>query len=270
MHVKHYHPEFSKMIGSTPNVADLAYARTVGGPIEDYTPKRQIQTITSPPIERKIDTTPKTSRLSLPPKLEPMVEKIPEPEKVPEIEKPKKVPEIPKIKESEIAKLLNSDPKPLVLEPKISKITNNSTNKKAPNMHFPEIREPPRISEIKETRNVFDPKPAGGGIRTLLPVIRTPQDPEKKYVPPTPPEIPDIEEPPMMPSTKSLLTKAALGKHLKRRRNNSEETTTYKKRRYTKHDYDYYPDFDQGMLKNQPLWRTQTSLSLESVKGRGK
>lgn len=30
MHVKHYHPEYTKYLDSTPNVADLAYARTVG------------------------------------------------------------------------------------------------------------------------------------------------------------------------------------------------------------------------------------------------
>ncbi|XP_050306837.1 PHD finger protein 20 isoform X2 [Anthonomus grandis grandis] len=30
MHVKHYHPEYTKYLESTPNVADLAYARTVG------------------------------------------------------------------------------------------------------------------------------------------------------------------------------------------------------------------------------------------------
>ncbi|XP_972506.2 PHD finger protein 20 isoform X1 [Tribolium castaneum] len=30
MHVKHYHPEYMKFLDSTPNVADLAYARTVG------------------------------------------------------------------------------------------------------------------------------------------------------------------------------------------------------------------------------------------------
>lgn len=30
MHVKHYHSEYTKYLESTPNVADLAYARTVG------------------------------------------------------------------------------------------------------------------------------------------------------------------------------------------------------------------------------------------------
>ena len=30
MHMKHYHPEFSKYLDYTPSVTDLAYARTVG------------------------------------------------------------------------------------------------------------------------------------------------------------------------------------------------------------------------------------------------
>lgn len=40
MHIKHYHPEYSKFLGSTPNVADLAYARTIGEPLEDIIPKK--------------------------------------------------------------------------------------------------------------------------------------------------------------------------------------------------------------------------------------
>lgn len=39
MHVKHYHPEYVKYLGSTPNVADLAYARTIGESHIDATPK---------------------------------------------------------------------------------------------------------------------------------------------------------------------------------------------------------------------------------------
>ncbi|XP_023708099.1 uncharacterized protein LOC111864808 isoform X3 [Cryptotermes secundus] len=39
MHLKHYHPEYNKFMGSTPNVADLAYARTVGESIDDLIPK---------------------------------------------------------------------------------------------------------------------------------------------------------------------------------------------------------------------------------------
>lgn len=40
MHIKHYHPEYSKFLGSTPNVADLAYARTIGESIEDCLPRK--------------------------------------------------------------------------------------------------------------------------------------------------------------------------------------------------------------------------------------
>ncbi|XP_043270444.1 PHD finger protein 20 isoform X3 [Venturia canescens] len=40
MHIKHYHPEYSKFLGSTPNVADLAYARTIGESVIDVTPKK--------------------------------------------------------------------------------------------------------------------------------------------------------------------------------------------------------------------------------------
>jgi hypothetical protein len=39
MHLKYYHPEYNKFVGSTPNVADLAYARTVGESIDDLMPK---------------------------------------------------------------------------------------------------------------------------------------------------------------------------------------------------------------------------------------
>lgn len=34
MHLKHYHPEYRNMLKSMPNVADLAYARTVGESID--------------------------------------------------------------------------------------------------------------------------------------------------------------------------------------------------------------------------------------------
>lgn len=34
MHMKHYHPEYKDVLSSTPNVADLAYARTIGENIE--------------------------------------------------------------------------------------------------------------------------------------------------------------------------------------------------------------------------------------------
>ncbi len=34
MHIKHYHSEYKNLLSSTPNVADLAYARTVGQNID--------------------------------------------------------------------------------------------------------------------------------------------------------------------------------------------------------------------------------------------
>lgn len=40
MHIKHYHPEYSKFLGSTPKVEDLAYARTIGESIDDIIPKK--------------------------------------------------------------------------------------------------------------------------------------------------------------------------------------------------------------------------------------
>lgn len=53
MHMKHYHPEFG-MFGSTPNVADLAYARTVGESLEDsfveLAPGAALDTKTTPSI----------------------------------------------------------------------------------------------------------------------------------------------------------------------------------------------------------------------------
>ncbi|XP_077264124.1 PHD finger protein MBD-R2 isoform X4 [Temnothorax americanus] len=42
MHIKHYHPEYSKFLGSTPKVEDLAYARTIGESVEDIIPKKSI------------------------------------------------------------------------------------------------------------------------------------------------------------------------------------------------------------------------------------
>lgn len=44
MHVKHYHSEYTKYLESMPNVADLAYARTVGENL-DRSPGPQKQNI---------------------------------------------------------------------------------------------------------------------------------------------------------------------------------------------------------------------------------
>ncbi|XP_071455555.1 PHD finger protein 20-like isoform X2 [Hetaerina americana] len=49
MHIKHYHPEYCKLVGSAPNVADLASARMDGGEsVFDFRPARVSRT---PPVE---------------------------------------------------------------------------------------------------------------------------------------------------------------------------------------------------------------------------
>nr|CAD7437673.1 unnamed protein product [Timema bartmani] len=50
MHLKHYHPEYNKFMGSTPNVADLAYARTIGENLEDLMPKSRFTFTTVTPF----------------------------------------------------------------------------------------------------------------------------------------------------------------------------------------------------------------------------
>ncbi|CAH0557104.1 unnamed protein product [Brassicogethes aeneus] len=79
MHVKHYHKEYTKYLDSTPNVADLAYARTVGENLEKspgppkQTPTRSAAKITTPkapkvPLETELkcqvgDSTNKDSEI---------------------------------------------------------------------------------------------------------------------------------------------------------------------------------------------------------------
>lgn len=58
MHVKHYHPKYSKFLDSTPNVADLAYARTVGesldrSPISEKSYKVTKSRISTPKIKQE-------------------------------------------------------------------------------------------------------------------------------------------------------------------------------------------------------------------------
>lgn len=66
MHIKHYHPEYSKFLGSTPKVEDLAYARTIGESIEDIIPKK------STPFLEKINKIGK--KRSLTDKLSPILQ----------------------------------------------------------------------------------------------------------------------------------------------------------------------------------------------------
>nr|CAD7397119.1 unnamed protein product [Timema poppensis] len=68
MHLKHYHPEYNKFMGSTPNVADLAYARTIGENLEDLMPKSRFTFTTVTPFatekSARIENTRKSRTLS--------------------------------------------------------------------------------------------------------------------------------------------------------------------------------------------------------------
>jgi hypothetical protein len=62
MHLKHYHPEYNKFMGSTPNVADLAYARTIGESIDDLMPKVRYSGVGSIGVSGTSSYSEKTNR----------------------------------------------------------------------------------------------------------------------------------------------------------------------------------------------------------------
>ncbi|XP_044268334.1 PHD finger protein 20 isoform X2 [Tribolium madens] len=88
MHVKHYHPEYMKFLDSTPNVADLAYARTVGESL-DKSPGSK--TPAAKPLQKS--AIPRSATKTHSPQLD--------------SDKPHS-PQSHKIKDSEIIKLLNT------------------------------------------------------------------------------------------------------------------------------------------------------------------
>ncbi|CAG9829522.1 unnamed protein product [Diabrotica balteata] len=176
MHVKHYHPEYTKFLDSTPNVADLAYARTVGENL-DRSPGPQ-----KPPLKPAIKiSTPKSSK-----QMAFGVEEIPE---VKPLVKPKLSP-ISKTKDQEIIKLLNTKPHSQS-EPDLP-LKQGPESPTVP--HFePRLRDLLTKSEtisIKE-EPIFRPlQKSKPGIKTLLPVHRPPpestivEQPPEEYRPP--------------------------------------------------------------------------------------
>lgn len=96
MHVKHYHPEYTKFLDSTPNVADLAYARTVTESLD------------------KSSTFGKTTPLKVTPKATPprSTAKLP----LIDTEDKSQASTSPSSKDSEIIKLLNTKRNDLVKE----------------------------------------------------------------------------------------------------------------------------------------------------------
>jgi len=99
MHMKHYHPEYSNLFGASPNVADLAYARTSGGPLEDsraeaMTPRSSlVERVNKYEAERKahVDTPTSVSEKIQEIETSPQVEAAPEPIQ-PKVEKPEDEP----------------------------------------------------------------------------------------------------------------------------------------------------------------------------------
>ncbi|KAJ3655052.1 hypothetical protein Zmor_014196 [Zophobas morio] len=167
MHVKHYHPEYTKFLDSTPNVADLAYARTVGESL-DKSPGAK------PPVAKpaqKTTTLRSSTKLAHSPQLEP--------ETKPQSPLPLKN------KDSEIIKLLNT--KPFDGKKEADPITPLPAG--LPSNMYPDIKLKDLLNKSEGIPNRDDlnlralssTRPPTG-IKTLLPVVR----PEKKENQPLP------------------------------------------------------------------------------------
>ncbi|XP_045470389.1 PHD finger protein 20 [Harmonia axyridis] len=169
MHVKHYHPEYSKFLDTTPNVADLAYARTVGD---------------------SLDKSPIPSKSA---RFKHAVPKINQPNS-PSVERPEAIPPAaqapPKNKDSEIIKLLNSKPYDLKNE-------GEPLPPGLPLNMYPDIKLKDLLSKSEGVPKTEDTKllttttKTPAGIKTLLPVRK--------------PEVKNEEEPEATPKIKTKL-----------------------------------------------------------------
>ncbi|CAG9859535.1 unnamed protein product [Phyllotreta striolata] len=175
MHVKHYHPEYTKFLDSTPNVADLAYARTVGESLdrspEEYDLKTDghfLRPQKPPPLKPALKTilkTPKHSSSAL--------------EEMPELKPAGK----PKSKDSEIIKLLNTKP----YNKQESEGVQSPPATGTPASPYPDIKLKDLLTRTDTVpkrddlnmKNLCKTKPAG--IKTLLPGHRPPSEPLSEY-----------------------------------------------------------------------------------------
>lgn len=163
MHVKHYHPEYTKFLDSTPNVADLAYARTVGEALDK-----------SPGQQQK--TTPKPAQKSAPQRLTPKIQSP-----IVEEQKPQIAP-LQKAKDSEIIKLLNSKPFDSIIKKEDEKISVLPPG--LPPSMYPDIKLKDLLSKSEgipkrddlNIKNLVGSTMRPTGIKTLLPVIRNPPE----------------------------------------------------------------------------------------------
>nr|XP_023017755.1 PHD finger protein 20 [Leptinotarsa decemlineata] len=163
MHVKHYHPEYTKFLDSTPNVADLAYARTVGenldrspGPAKPAPAKTSFRT-----------STPKITKPPIP------AQELPESKLA---TKSKPVVSTPKSKDSEIIKLLNSKPFDKKETETIQPLPSGLPMNMYPDIKLKDLlnraegvpkRDDLNLKTLCSTR-------ISSGIKTLLPVVRQP------------------------------------------------------------------------------------------------
>lgn len=173
MHVKHYHPEYTKFLDFTPNVADLAYARTVGEAL-DKSPGPSKTTPTKPPLKQTPSKPATASKPQSPTASE--VSSIPS--------SPSKT-----NKDSEIIKLLSSKPFDTT---KPTDDTKSATLPSGlpPNM-YPDIKLRDLLSRSEgipkrddlnlKTLSASTHRPTG--IKTLLPVVRVKETKSESGVP---------------------------------------------------------------------------------------
>lgn len=166
MHVKHYHPEYTKFLDSTPNVADLAYARTVGESLDKSperniksTPVRQPQKVATPKI-----VVPKTVVSS--PSLEVNTATTTQQQSI-----DSQASQLQKTKDSEILKLLNSKP--------IDDLNTTKYPPGLPSNMYPDIKLKDLLNKSEgipkredlNLKSLSTTRPTG--IKTLLPVVRS-------------------------------------------------------------------------------------------------
>lgn len=251
MHIKHYHPEYTKLLGSTPNVADLAYARTVGENIDDIVPKiRPLPPVIEKPL--KIETTPKpkSSIKTLTPKVSLKADDVDASKKsleksiAPNISKPATT------KDAEIIRLLNSDPKSKgidsIFEPStkidfLGKLessdssfkNSNDASSKYPDAKLKDLLLSKNVdsSVHKKEENINRPS----GIKTLLPVIRVQEDLTKSES-----NIDNAVE----AQLKSHLNVKYIDKsRLTKKRRTSDNESNKKRRQSLKYDTDEFSDY---------------------------
>lgn len=173
MHVKHYHPEYTKYLDSTPNVADLAYARTVGESLDRSPGPEKTRAINKPPLKT---STPKasTSKLSQSPSFTIATTTT---STTTNSENELKVLEQLKSKDAEIIKLLNSKPFDSIKKEDGQQI--QALPSGLPPSMYPDFKLKdllmksegiPKQSE-GNLKAITASRP-GGGIKTLLPVVR--------------------------------------------------------------------------------------------------